>query len=92
MAGNLYYFEQEATSVYLNLFGPVEIKKPSEDSGDSLECITLKNGILVVHWHYRHHWDEGTRLRRVLMSNGIVYEDFVKVGEYDTEKVKAAFQ
>lgn len=67
---------------YENIYGVV-----NEQLGYSLTFKSIKSGILCFHWYKRSSWMDETLERKVLFSNGKIYENNNEVGRYDIASV-----
>lgn len=62
-------------------FGIIENKL-----GFSLTAKKVKNGILVIKWYERNSWTDPTIEKKVLFSNGVIYENFKPIGNIHDKK------
>lgn len=69
---------EKAKSIFENLFGNTD-----EKLGFSLTLKKTKNGFLITKWYERSSWSEPTLEKKVLLCNGIVFENNIKIATYD---------
>lgn len=78
MRCNLYKMTTEqAKTEYQKLFGHV-----NKQQGFSLTAKRIKSGVLVMKWYERNSWVEPELEKKVLFSNGKVFENHKQIGTY----------
>jgi len=71
----------EAKKIFETNFGVV-----NESLGFSLTTKETKNGILVMKWYQRSSWSDDKLEKKVLLSNGKIYENNIKIGNYNLKQ------
>lgn len=70
--------EAQVRSEFEKLFGEIR-----EEWGFSLIVKKVKSGILAMKYYQRNSWVSPDLEKKVLFSNGIVYENHKKIAEYN---------
>ena len=69
--------KERLKELYEAIFGQIK-----EELGYSYTIKKVKSGWLFFHWYERNSWVDDKLERKVLFSNGNIYENNVKVGSY----------